>query len=700
MVDPAEDRANSLGENLSSTSKAVVLACVVLVMVGGCFLAYECRVAIPQIAANGWGPHHYVAFKTHPELFTFDWHNNIDLYDASLIMRLYHWITHWLNISVTKTMYFFIFLELVALAASVCVLSQTLFNNITVTVMTLTGALCSPAFGINLGNFGNGLGHHITGLYYGGAHALCFLAFASVLQRRYLLALTSLGLAANVHMALAVQASLFTLPFLLTQKGILKEQRLWLGACLGGVMSLPAALFVLSSASGGLGPSRQEWLDMTRVFGFHWYPISLELFSSAVHVIVLPLVLITFCSLQATRFRAEGDPGARFLLMGMFASTAMTTVGVICSEVVPIPFVIRFCPQRSSIFLTVIECLWVVHYLYQKMSSGRVLGAIVAGFAYLTLMFAMPGIALLPFVVLLAEDLICDQRLGGVRLKGRFLQICRAAAAALCCLAVVPLFRKCLPRSISLVEDVFMWPLHLGKPLAFLDPTQDWNLCLRGGCIRQNLNQAWILVLSVILVMALRLHIGLPRLRKSAFAGVVAMLSATLVWTRHADAEAWLAEHGNSGAYLDLQCWCRDHTPSDAVFLRNPTRCYGWRDFSERGSFGVVHEWAYCAFCYKSGKHSWSQSLERFAMFGIDLPVFLRNALSEGKSSSAIRGEIDTIVAEKFQRMDMSFLRDLRRRHNVSYVIVDHRSAVPTGLDRCEQIYGNDAYVLFKIPSD
>lgn len=76
--------------------------------------------------------------------------------------------------------------------------------------------------------------------------------------------------------------------------------------------------------------------------------------------------------------------------------------------------------------------------------------------------------------------------------------------------------------------------------------------------------------------------------------------------------------------YLAAQRWARANTVQDSLFMVDPTIYYGWRDFSQRSSFGNLREWLHTGWLYDSRADVYTEGVKRFGEFGIDIESYKR----------------------------------------------------------------------------
>ena len=98
-----------------------------------------------------------------------------------------------------------------------------------------------------------------------------------------------------------------------------------------------------------------------------------------------------------------------------------------------------------------------------------------------------------------------------------------------------------------------------------------------------------------------------------------------------------------------VQLWAKNNTANDALFMPDPTHYYGWRDFSERSSFGNLRDWGYSSFAYNSDYEIYLEGKKRLAEFGFDIMEENRSILR--KSYANFRNTFYGMKAEQLNAL-------------------------------------------------
>lgn len=121
--------------------------------------------------------------------------------------------------------------------------------------------------------------------------------------------------------------------------------------------------------------------------------------------------------------------------------------------------------------------------------------------------------------------------------------------------------------------------------------------------------------------------------------------------------------------------------------MPDPTQYYGWRDFSQRSSFGNVREWLHTSWLYDSRVERYQEGMRRFGEFKIDLGPYLRN-------QPPVKGmnQLTDEVRRRYYTASDEWRIDLSKRYGIDYFIFERsRMRAPTTL---KVVYQNDHFVI------
>ena len=144
-------------------------------------------------------------------------------------------------------------------------------------------------------------------------------------------------------------------------------------------------------------------------------------------------------------------------------------------------------------------------------------------------------------------------------------------------------------------------------------------------------------------------------------------------------------------SYLDAQRWAKGNTSEQSMFMVAPTISYGWRDFSERSSFGNLREWLHTSWLYDSRADRYRAGLQRFAEFGIELDPYIELSVSNLEGYRKLNADI----GKRFYDLDEEWFSSMRQRYSVSYVVMrKDRLVRDYSFDR---VFENQHFVIFDL---
>jgi len=123
------------------------------------------------------------------------------------------------------------------------------------------------------------------------------------------------------------------------------------------------------------------------------------------------------------------------------------------------------------------------------------------------------------------------------------------------------------------------------------------------------------LAIACVVTAGIVIFLRTPRRPSLRLSGVVPLVAGALV-------AVWVGKQPPSGRgqdFLDAQLWAYRSTAHDALFLVDPWKGCGWRDLSERSSFGSVREWGFTAIAHNPTYSVYQEGNRRLKLFGIDL---------------------------------------------------------------------------------
>jgi hypothetical protein len=328
-----------------------------------------------KIAYGGYGPQDYVAQKLHPENFKKDFAPGLTLiYNNSFPMKAYYYLAKYFGISPSTTIYPFMFFQTLLFLLSVAFLSQNLFQNRLVTIISVVIIPLSNLAGINLSRFGDGFGNYLSfPLFYGYSNAFRIFGLFFFLKDKYILMFVFLALSIYCHVNMGLFGLIFIGGYLLYKPRHFRDKNLLIGMLIFVVLVTTHVLSILSNSnattSGGI-PINQ-WVKSTRLFSSHWYPITNKIFTAA-GTEFFPFLLLCFFFFVALRFKDKKNEKNLKIIAGCVACMVASIFGVFFSDIYPIPVLIKISLQRSTGLITFIGVLFLINYLIKKIEDCRI----------------------------------------------------------------------------------------------------------------------------------------------------------------------------------------------------------------------------------------------------------------------------------------------------------------------------------------
>lgn len=564
---------------------------------------------------------------------------------ASLVGQAYHGLG-FLPLSRRLAVAFMIFAEFCALGAGAYFVARAAnpklpaWTSMAAALLLTTGGLVS----CDLARWF----HPYYGSAYNFAYGFGFAAVAAILRRKPIWAGFWLGLTAAVHPILGLFFGLAVGAIALVGIAGFRFSRL----VAGGLVALALAGGWTWLMLGGTGISGDAvdprlYIALTRLMSFHWFPITIGVFSDRAFETSIPfagfmlVVVAVLRPFSSTAGRRDAQIGAAVLFL-----LAVTAVGVFASEYSGIPFLVKLALHRASSVALLIGAIVLVPRLAGDVISGSIVRAPLAAALLLLSFWRDHGPPIL-LCVLFAAVVLVEERARLQRVERALL-----VAAIIVVVALVAVFYR-----TGAMPAVFV------------------NANLGFATLREPL------FLIALVLAALAWLLRLPVVLALAFAG------GAFAWTPQADLLRDPGELQRAQAFLEVQQWASANTPPDALFMIDPAYAYGWREISERPSFGTLREWLYSGWIYDTKAPVFDEGLKRAKWLGLDLGRYL------GRSDVAVAyGEMWQQARNNYDSMDAGRLKEGAATFGISYFVFDRRNA-PT-LPNLPVVFENERYAV------
>ena len=169
---------------------------------------------------------------------------------------------------------------------------------------------------------------------------------------------------------------------------------------------------------------------------------------------------------------------------------------------------------------------------------------------------------------------------------------------------------------------------------------------------------------------------------------VILLIPLTLRWTPSVN--HGLSEKPLGLAYLNAQLWAKDNTVPTALFMVDPTISYGWRDFSQRSSFGNIREWLHTSWLYDSKKNNYEEGLRRSSEFGLSAFDYVH------ESPPDIGGaKIRKDIGDRFYSYDADWFQKISKKYQIDYLVMKKERITNQLL--LPIVFENDFFIIYQL---
>lgn len=612
-----------------------------------------------NLAMGGFSPIHYAYLKVLPENFATNFPSGVEQYDKSLPMHIYPFLLQWFHIPPIWTLKGFIFLEYF----SVLVLSHFLVKlvlgekNHYVSLIFFLLVCSSSALNVNLGNFGHPF---FVGQFYNLVDVFRLIGIALFLRNRLGLSFIFLCIGVTIHAtqgAFAIFFCLFSL-FLSTgtslvgvscikkeSKSLLQQSILFAFGCLVFLFLWYMGVIKGTAPLTTMDPTL--WTTLAKLGNYHWFAGDMGYFTSHSYRHFIPF--LAFLLLFIQYFPQSPSSSDYRVFFGCIGILLLTTLGIVCSAVLSIPFLIKLCPQRSMDLVLFFGLVYVIKGLWEDCQNKR-LGTATLG---LTILIS-------PFYPSIAPFLIVP-------------------------IALFTFLNR--ERTIYSASPVKKW-LSLSL-LAFLSLMLLVNFFFLDVRFSHSRLDGWPLIGKILVMSGLVIYVTSAVKRSLLGSNVMALVigSSLVFQVIHLPNHQTIERNQD---YLNTQLWAKDHTSPQSLFMVDPTIYYGWRDFSQRSSFGNLREWMHVSWLYSSDRNVYEEGKRRFDLLGLDINNYLgyRPPL---KGFDKLTQDVNTVLYEK----EESWYQTLHQEYAINYLVLEKKHIKKTY--KFDTVYQNNHFIIFKL---
>lgn len=586
-----------------------------------------------NIALSGFSAYDFTNNILFPENFLNDYPGGAASVGKSTLPWLYPILAS-IGIPPNFTLPFFIALEISVLTYGAFFLLKTLFKDIhPIVLIAITCALSLSHIQLgNLARFGNPFFH---GHFYGYADGLRLFAIAYYIRGRHNLSSSILIISFTIHPIKTIFGFIFIMAMHLWKlKSVFTKEVLtpyFIFVCFA---ILWMYLWIMDN-SGSQFISSEEFFRYSPLFNSHWYPQDLNIldkYHQFYSTSFLSSILIGLNILLRSNFQYEIKMQ---LFLAILITTALVVIGLILSWHEVSPFFVKLSLQRSSVLILAIMSILVFGRLYMDIKSGEWWFAILLFAIVLTPFYYRESWHVVFSLLYAASTLLLVKQ---KELPNKILKITIISLTIFIVVYELYLY-------IYNYQNLLYWKLHL-LPLSGL-----------------------ILILTIFKLLRFKLtekNAPIIKLTSSILVTISLVVSAIYWSTNNKTLSPTFIAKGN--AYKDVQLWAKNNTSHDALFLIDPTIAYGWRDFSQRSSFGTLNEWYKTGWLYSGSKINFQNGIERGKLFGID-------KLIPNRSLKPAREEfINKSYSQALKVFYLSsgkVVANISENNNIDYIVAD-----------------------------
>lgn len=569
-----------------------------------------------KLAINGASPQDYVSQKMHPENYVQNFPNNSNIYDGSIVTYSYYFLKKYFDVDVSSSVKMMMLLQIILFVFSCSFFINTLFEKRLLTILSIIVIMLSGSAGLDLARFGNGYASFLSlPLFYGFATSLSLFALSFFIKNKFLYSFILLSLSVLCHQNISIFMFAFIMMYVVFNTDIIKNREFLTGFAIFAVfITLQIYTIISKFHVTAESISTDQWLLLTRMFCYHWYPFTMKSFTTNAYREFLPLIIIMigfFVSLDPDHIKNEKH---KKILLGLMACFIMTVSGIIISGYVPVPLLIKVTLHRSSGIITFISIVYIIHYIYNKIIAGAFIEILTALFFVHVLFNAAPGIALMPVLLFAIID-SNNGKIGPFIINERKKTIIQRIIYMISfIIIVIGLLNYFNP---GLLDKYFTGIL---SSLQYINPASSIDFLIKGGTIRDNSIMKWYLIFPIIGIFGARAD---KILNYNAKYLIVVLMIPFLLFSMFVlyknEYNSWEKKnYAVSKDFFNAQQWAKTNTPVDSLFMVDPSHYYGWRDFSERSSFGNLREWLWFPVAYIVNVEILNEGIKRAKEFNID----------------------------------------------------------------------------------
>lgn len=527
-----------------------------------------------QFAYHGFNPVAWLNKLRAPEQYLADFPSGIEHYSKSLVMNFYFLLESFL--SPFAAIQVFIFLEIFLLAIAIYIVGRSMkVEKLTFIIFTAIVILFSFARNINVANWGQPF---YVGQFYTITDAFRLLAWSFLLTGAYGASVAFGVFSFMSHMTMGVIGFIFN--FVSLSSRLISKQRVFYSLATGGAFCL-YAWWSLSASPQEVVPA-SEWWQYTGLLNYHWYPISFGLFTDLITYKwgqFLGFMLLLLVSMQSLETKLK-----TIFYKLIVVTLALCSFGILNSYCQWSVTLTKLALHRSNDLLVLLGLFVIVPFLLRQVLYSK---NIFLNFLSLVILYNFFNSAT-PY----SWGLIFPW-------------------------ALFTLYEQNKTQKISLrsleIKALFVWGvsfiISIGVAWKYL-PIRDHFIVF---------GSLWALYpwAGILLV-----KLGFNKYYKPLCFLLLTYIMASGVWSFGQTVRLSDERRLKYSDYYQTQVWAKSQTSQGSLFMPPPDVSYGWRDFSERPSFGGAREWLLTSWAYDSSLEKFTEGVKRAQDLGISLEKY------------------------------------------------------------------------------
>ncbi len=612
------------------------LACIVPVWIIFTY-GLEETIALKGFSAITW------LNKLKPNSFANDFPSGVELYSKALFMYIY--IPLGKLLSGLNSIKLIIFIELFFTVIAMKTLAKMFHaksekSDRILTLLLFLVYAFSFSRNMNWGRWGHPF---YVGQFYVFSDLSRIMGFFFLVKKRLVPSVLFLFLATCIHPTIGLYGIVFSSFYLIFSKINLRQKFYYLLFCLMGLLLNFFLVTVLFKDKNLIGIATQDWMFFGKFFSAHLFPVQFGFFSKYFFLNFFPSLVFLYLMIYCfVKFKNKDEIISYDFLAATGGIGLLVLLGVLVSSNEMSIFLVKLALPRASEIVISLGVIILIKYLYdfyQKSQSKVQQGVMLSFFLSLFLKEYAWNFLLVALVLYVLSYGFQPNKISKATLA--FL------LGAISIIGFYKLNGTKIPYtqfilSVSVVKNVFLFLIFL---LPFFKIKKDHSL------------------LATLLVGFL--FFGFDRIPPEK------ILS-------------------RAEAYKEAQIWAKNNTQDTALFLVDPSIFYGWREYSERSSFGNVREWLHNAWLYNNDGEAFAKGLQRAQGF-IDPYEFTKNSKTVNVDTSKIYIEA---IKKKFYRNENNFLKGLIEKYHIGFIVSEN---VYKGNFPGSVVYSNSQFSIYEV---